>query len=68
MKAEFNKLDINKFANVPNSLNNLKTKVYELDVGELKTVTIDLKKLIDVVNKEVVKNTKFIALKTKVNT
>ena len=68
MKAEFNKLDINKFANVPNSLNNLKTKVYELDVGELKTVPIDLKKLIDVVNKEVVKNTKFNALKTKVNT
>ena len=42
--------------NVPTSLNNLKTKVDDLDTGILKTVPIDLKKLSDVV--DIVKNTK----------
>ena len=45
LKAEFNKLDIDKLLNVPTSLNNLKTKVDDLDVGRLKTFTIDLKKI-----------------------
>ena len=53
--------------NVPTSLNNLKTKVDDLDVGNLKTADIDLKKLSDVVDNEVIKNTKFNTLKTKVN-
>ena len=53
--------------NVTTSLNNLKTKIDDLDVGKLKTVPIDLKKLSDVVD-NVVKNTKFNTLKTKVNT
>ena len=44
MKAEGDKLDINKLTNVPISLNNLKTKVDDLDVGKLKTAPIDLKK------------------------
>ena len=35
--------------NVPNSLNNLKTKVDGLDVGKLKTATVDFKKLSDAV-------------------
>ena len=49
-------------------MNNLKTKVDDLDVGELKTVPIDLKKLSDVVDKQqVVKNTNFNRLQTKVN-
>ena len=39
------------------SLNDLKTKVGDLDVGKLKTVPVDLKKLTDVVDNEVVKNT-----------
>ena len=39
------------------SLNNLKTKIDDLGVGRLKTVPVDLKKLIDVVSKEVVNNT-----------
>ena len=34
LKAEVNKLDINKRVNVPISLNNLKTKVDYLDVGK----------------------------------
>ena len=50
--------------NVSTSLNNLKTKVDELDVAKLKTVPIDLKKLSDVVDNDVVKNTKLDTLKT----
>ena len=53
--------------NIPTSLNNFKTKVDDLDVGKLKTTLVDLKKLSDAVNNEVVKNTKFNTLKTKVN-
>ena len=53
--------------NIPTNLNNLKIKVDDLDVGKLKTVTVDLKKLSDVVDKKVVKNTKFNVLNTKVN-
>ena len=45
LKAEVDKLDINKLINVPTSLNNLKTKVYDLDVGKLKTLSVDLKKV-----------------------
>ena len=67
LKAEADKLDINKLVNVPASLNNLKTKVGDLDVCKLKIVTVDLKKINGVVDNEVVKNTKFNALKTKVN-
>ena len=37
LKAEVDKLDINKLVNVPTSLNRLKTKVDDIDVGELKT-------------------------------
>ena len=53
--------------NVPTSLNNLKTKVDDLSVGKLKTVSADLKKLSNVVDNAVVKNTKFNKLKTNVN-
>ena len=67
MKAEAEKLDINKINNVPTSLNNLKTKVDYLGVGKLKNVSADLKKLSNVVDNEVVKNTKFNTLKTNVN-
>ena len=45
-------------------MNNLKTKVDDLDVGELKTVPIDLKQFRDAVSKEVVKK----AVDNKVNT
>ena len=58
---------VNTLTNVPTSLNNLKTKVDELDVGKLKTFPVDLNKLSDVVDNEVVKNTKFNTLKIKVN-
>ena len=52
--------------NVPTILKNLKSKVDGLDVSALKTVPVDLKKLNDAVNNEVVKNTKFNTVKTKV--
>ena len=69
MKAEFDKLNINKLVNVSTSLNNLKAKVDYLDVDlddfvELKTVPADLS---NAVENEVVKNTRFNTLKTKVN-
>ena len=41
MKAEVDKLDINKLVNAPTSLNYLKTKVDNLYVSELKTVPVD---------------------------
>ena len=50
MKGEVDKPDINKLANAPTSLNNLKTKVDDLDVCKLKKFSVHLKKLIDVVN------------------
>ena len=52
LKAEVDKLNINKLVNVPTSLNNLKTKLDDLDVDELKTFPIDLKKLSNVVENE----------------
>ena len=67
MKAEVDKLDINELVNVLTSLNNLKTKEDDLDACKLKTFPVDLKKLSDVVDNEVFKNTKLIKLKTKVN-
>ena len=68
MKAVVEKLDINKLTNVPTRLNDLKTKVDDLDYGKLKTVSVDLEKLSNVVDNEVVKkNKKFNTLKTKVN-
>ena len=67
MKAEADKLNVAKLVNVSTSLSNLKTKVDDLDIGKLKVFPVDLKKISDVVDNEVVKNTKFNTLKTKVN-
>ena len=65
-KIEVDKLDVNRLVNAPTTLNNLKTKVSNVDVGKLKMLPLDLKKL-NVVDKEVVKNTKFHTLKTQLN-
>ena len=51
LKAEVDKLDINKLVNVPTSLNNLETKVDDLNVDKLKPFPVYLRKLRDVVNK-----------------
>ena len=48
-------------------MNNLNIKVGDLDVGKLKTVPVDLKKLSNLVDNKVVKNTKFNILKTIIN-
>ena len=42
LKAEVDKLDITKPVNVLTSLNNLKPKLDDIDVGKLKTVSVDL--------------------------
>ena len=67
LKAEVVKLDINKLTKVPTSLNNLEIKTDYLGIGRLKLLPVVLKKLSDVVDNEVVKNTKFNGLTTKVN-
>ena len=45
LKAELGKLDINKMTNVPTSLNNLKTKIDNLDVDRLKLVPAEENKV-----------------------
>ena len=67
MKAEVDKAGIDKLTNVPTTLNNLKTKENDLDVGKMKIVTADLKKLSDAVDNDVVKSTKLNKVETKVN-
>ena len=64
-KTKIDKLGIYKFENVPTSLNDLKTKVSDLDVAKLRTVPVYLKKVSDLVDSVVAKNTKFDKLKTK---
>ena len=51
LKAEVDKLNVNKLVKVLCGLNDLKTKVDYFDVSKLKTVSVDLKKLIDIVKK-----------------
>ena len=51
LKAEVGRVGINKLVNVSTGLNDLKTKVDDLDLGKLKTVHINLKKLNDAVSK-----------------
>ena len=43
LKEGVHKLYINKPAHVSTSLNNLKTKIDDLDVSKLKTLSVDLK-------------------------
>ena len=57
---EFVRNKVNKLVNVPIDLNNLKRKADDSDVA-------DLNKLSNVVNNDVVKNTKFGPLNTVVN-
>ena len=48
-------------------MNNFKTKVYDLDVDKLKTVSVALKKLSDLVSKENVERTAYNKHNTKLN-
>ena len=63
MKAEVDKLGTSRLTNVSTSLINSKAKVYDLDAGKLITVFVDLKKLSDVVDNEVVKTQNWAHLK-----
>ena len=49
LKAEVDKLDIDKLKSVPANLSNLKSKVDKLDFGKLETIPVDLSKLSNVV-------------------
>ena len=51
----FVKSYINELENAPSDLSSLRSKVDKLDVGKLKLVSFDLKKLSDVVGNDVVK-------------
>ena len=53
LKADVNKLEMDKLKNVPSNLSNLKSRVAKLDVDKLDPV--DLSKLSDVVKTDVVK-------------
>ena len=66
LKAEADKLVINKLVNVQISLNNFLKKVDNLDIGKLKTFAVDLEKLSHVVSTEVLENIKFNTLKITV--
>ena len=50
LKDEVDKVGINKLVNFRSGLNNLKTKVDDLNVSKLKTVPMDLKKLLKIQN------------------
>ena len=67
MKTENGKLDHNKLVNIPTGLNSFKTKEGNFYVDKLNTVPVDLKKLSDLVSKEVLKKTVYNKLNTKVN-
>ena len=53
---------------VSTGLSNLKTKIDELDIGNLKTILIELKKFSDVVSREVEEKTVYDKLNSKAST
>ena len=65
LKGDVDKLGFTRLVNVPASMNSLKTRVDDLYVGKLKTVLVDLKKLSDIVDNEVVKIKNFNTFQTK---
>ena len=67
LKSDVDKLDIDKFKNVPSNLSNFKSKVDQLDIGKLGTTPVDLSKLSNVVKIDVVKKTEYNELVQKVN-
>ena len=58
-KSNADKLDIDKFKNVPTNSGNLKIKVDKLDVDKLLPVPVDLSKLSDLVKIDVVKRDQY---------
>ena len=64
-KFDVDKLDTDKLKNAPSNLSNLKSK--QIRCKKLVPVPVDLSKLSDVVNNDVVKRTKYNELVEKVN-
>ena len=67
LKSAEDKLDVDKFKNVPRDLNSLKTKVDKLDIRKLETTPFDLSKLSNIVKNDVVKKTEYDELVNQVN-
>ena len=68
-KADFQDvigIDTSSFA-LKSNLSSVKTEIDNIDVEKLKTVPVDLSKLSNVVNNDVVKKTVYDKLVTKVN-
>ena len=59
LKAEVDKLDIDKLKSSLNMLSNLKSKGDKLDIDKLTPISIDLSKLSNVVKNDVVKKTEY---------
>ena len=59
LKAEVDKLDVDKLKGVPTDLSNFKSKIDKLDIGKLETTPVDLSKLSNEVKNGDVKNTKY---------
>ena len=45
LKSDVDRLDIDKFKNVPSGLSTLKSKADKLDIGKLETTPVDLSRL-----------------------
>ena len=54
LKSDADKIDIDKFKNIPYNSRNLKRKIEEIDVYRLVPVPVDLNKLSDVVKNDTV--------------
>ena len=59
LKTEVDKFDIDKLKILPNKASNLKTKLDKIDIDKLVQVPVDLSKLNNVVNNDVVKKTEY---------
>ena len=55
LKAEVDKLDVDKLKSVRTNLSNLKSKLDKVDIGKLDTTPVDLSKLSNAVKNDVVK-------------
>ena len=55
LKSSIDKLDSDKFKNIPTNFNNLKRKIDKLDVDKLSPVPVDSCKLSDLVKNDVAK-------------
>ena len=60
-------MDITKLQTIPTDLNNLKSQINKLNIYKLKTVLIDLKKLSNVADNDIVKKTSYNMLVSKLD-